>query len=273
VTRHTLTRGGIILSAVDVGTGPAVLFQHGLGADNSQVAEIFPAEINVRRLTVECRSHGLSGKGSRQDLSIKTFGEDALAFLESYGVNEFIAGGISMGAAIALRLAVAVPQRVRALVLVRPAWLWDPAPNNMRPFAKVAEFLLSSDGPEKALARFDASSIAALLSKEAPDNLASLRRFFTHPEPLAIATLLSAISSDGPGVSEAEVASLKIPALVIGNSLDAVHPLEFAQKLSNSIPMARLVEVTSKSFDRTRHVKEVHAALNTFFANKPFDTR
>ena len=52
-----------------------------------------------------------------------------------------MAGGISMGAAIALRLAVKRPDLVGALVLSRPAWLFAPAPDNMRPIALVAELL------------------------------------------------------------------------------------------------------------------------------------
>ena len=52
------------------------------------------------------------------------FADDVLAFADLRGVERFVVGGISMGAAIALRIAVRHPERVSGLVLARPAWLW-----------------------------------------------------------------------------------------------------------------------------------------------------
>ena len=52
---------------------------------------------------------------------------------------------------------------------------------------------------------FEASETARLLAEIAPDNLASLRGFFSR-EPQAItAALLQAIAADGPGVSEEDL--------------------------------------------------------------------
>ena len=44
-------------------------------------------------------------------------------------------GGISMGAAIALRIAALRPDLVSALVLARPAWLDANGPENIQPVA------------------------------------------------------------------------------------------------------------------------------------------
>ena len=45
-----------------------------------------------------------------------------------------------MGAAIALNVAARLPDRVTALVLARPAWAFEQAPENMRPLSEVAVF-------------------------------------------------------------------------------------------------------------------------------------
>lgn len=262
--RIDLSRDGVTLSGFDTDAGPAVLFQHGLGADKSQVAEIFPGDLPLRRLTLECRGHGSSDAGFPPSFSIATFADDALAFVDRAGAGSFMAGGISMGAAIALRLTVLCPQRVKALILIRPAWLCEAAPDNMRPFIEVAEHLLSDQSPESALARFRASPTARQLAETAPDNLASLESFFLRPDRRSIARLLSAIATNGPGIGAANLEALRVPAIVVGNAGDHIHPLEMARTLAGRIPGAEFVEVTAKSIDRPRHIADVRSVIRAF---------
>ncbi|RUV26747.1 alpha/beta hydrolase, partial [Mesorhizobium sp. M1A.F.Ca.IN.022.04.1.1] len=49
----TLLRDGATLHMTDTGEGLAVVFQHGLGGGEAQVAQTFPA--GFRRITLECR--------------------------------------------------------------------------------------------------------------------------------------------------------------------------------------------------------------------------
>lgn len=260
----SVERGSAVLRVRDTGGGDrAVLFQHGLGGDEAQVAEVFPDGPGVRRITVECRGHGGSTPGPSGGFSIATFTDDALAVCDGLGVGRFVAGGISMGAAVALRLAVRHPDRVRALALVRPAWLFDAAPPNMRPFAEVAA-LLRRLPPEGARREFAASPTARRLAEDAPDNLASLLRFFDRDRPDVTAGLLGAIAGDGPGVTAEDAAALRVPTLVIGHAVDGVHPLAHAAALARAIPGARLVEVTPKAADRAAHATDVREAIRGF---------
>lgn len=258
-----LDRGGVRLRGRDVGQGPAVVFQHGLGGDEAQVADVFPQAGNLRRLTLECRGQGQSAAGGAADFSIKNFADDVMAFADARGVEKFAVGGISMGAAIALNLAVRQPRRVTALVLARPAWLWDTAPPNMRAYAEIAGYLARPDLAE-ALADFEASALAGTLAREAPDNLATLKRFFAVPDRKTLAALLAAIAADGPGVSEAEVGAISVPTLVIGHRVDALHPFAFAETLAGKIPGARLLEITPKALDKARYAAEFRAGLTDF---------
>jgi pimeloyl-ACP methyl ester carboxylesterase len=266
--RWALVRDGAALSGVDIGEGPAVLFQHGLGGDERQVAEAFPDGAGFRRLTLECRGHGNSEPGPLDRFSIATFAEDALVFLDRRGVTRFVAGGISMGAAIALRLAVKAPERVRALVLARPAWLAGRAPGNLRFYAEVGR-LFGGEPREAARSAFLASDAGRLLAAEAPDNLASLSGFFAPDRPAWTGALLTAIAGDGPGVTEAEIGALNVPTLVIGHGRDLAHPLAHAEALAAMIPAARLVEITPKATDKAAYLREFGMALTDFLATLP----
>ncbi len=243
--------------------GRDFIFQHGLCGEAAQPAGVFPGHIGWRCATIECRGHGKSDAGSPYGFSIGTFADDVAAYIDTSCVAPVAIGGISMGAAIALRLAVKRPDLVRALVIARPAWRVDAAPHNMQPNALVGE-LLNKYTAQEARLRFDASAIAATLAQHGPDNLTSLQRFFAR-QPLAVTReLLCRISADGPGVTESEVGGLKIPTLIIGHERDYVHPLNLARDLADMIPGARLAIITPKATGPALYKVDFSAALAQF---------
>ena len=256
-----ILRGGLRLAVHDAGgPGAPVLFQHGLCGDAGQTAEAFPALDGFRRVTLECRGHGASPAGD--DLSIAAFASDVAALADTLG-PPLILGGISMGAAIATRLAVTRPDLVRALILVRPAWVAEPAPANMAPNAEVGA-LLSRLPPDAARAAFAAGPTHARLAREAPDNLASLLGFFDRAPADVTARLLTRIAADGPGVTEGDLATLTVPTLVCGTDKDVIHPFAHAERLAALIPGATLFELPPKGHGRPAHITALHAAISRF---------
>ena len=262
LTRSALVRDGLTLAVHDSGgDGVPVIFQHGLCGDVGQTAEAFPDDPRFRMVTLECRGHGTSDAGP--DFSIATFADDLAALIERLGLAPVIVGGISMGAAIASRLAVRRPDLVRALVLARPAWVAEAAPANMGPNAEVGR-LLSTQPANVARQAFVAGDTHARLAAEAPDNLKSLLGFFDRQPVAVTGRLLAAISADGPGISETDLGRLGVPTLVMATGHDVIHPLAHAAHLDRLIPNATLVELTPKGVDRPAHVAEFHAALSGF---------
>ncbi|NRP21750.1 putative non-heme bromoperoxidase BpoC [Ensifer adhaerens] len=261
---HTFVSPDQTLLNVDVaGEGEPVVFLHGLCGDAGQTAETFPAAPGFRRVTVEARGHGQSQAGDLERLSIATFADDVAAYVEQYLRAPIVIGGISMGASISLRLAVTRPDLVRGLIIARPAWITARAPENMAPNAEVGR-LLRELPPEEAKVSFLAGDVGRRLAKEAPDNLASLAGFFARQPIEVTASLLTAISQDGPGVSEAEVRNLSVPTLVIGHELDVIHPLSYAQLLAGMIPAARFAQITPKVEDRARYVADFRLSVSNF---------
>ena len=252
---------GPLSARVMEGTGPVVVFQHGLCGDAGQPAEVFPGAQGFRHAVLNCRGHGGSPLGVVAALSIATFADDVARM--AGGLQPVAVGGISMGAAIALRLAVTRPGLVPALILARPAWVTDRAPANMAPNAEVGRML------PQGLAAFDTSETAGHLAAVAPDNLASLRGFFGR-EPLdETAALLTRIAVDGPGVTEADLAGLRIPVLILGTEQDFVHPMAHAVRLARLIPGATLIEVPPKGQNRASHVAAMQSAILRFLKGLP----
>jgi pimeloyl-ACP methyl ester carboxylesterase len=256
------TGDGCRLDYVDEGHGLPVLWQHGLGATQAQPAEVFPQSSRLRRITMECRGHGGSELGAPEALSIPQFADDAVAMLDHLGVSRATVGGISLGAAIALRLAVRHPERVSGLVLARPAWISEAAPENLRIYSEVAE-LLAQDGPEPGLRRLESSARYRRLVRESPDNAASMRSFFAR-EPVSTVALLSRIPAQPPGVTREEISRLELPTLVVANEGDYVHSLAMAMQVAALISGARLTVIPSKNSNRDGYVEGFKAALDGF---------
>jgi pimeloyl-ACP methyl ester carboxylesterase len=261
---HFTPAGGPKLHVDDCGgEGLPVLLQHGLCGDARQTAEVFPPSEAFRRLTLECRGHGHSGAGNLKDISIARFTDDAIAFIEHHGLAPLVVGGISMGAAISMRIAVTRPDLVRGLIIARPAWSISRAPPNMQSNADVGE-LLARMTQDEARASFVASATAQRLAAEAPDNLASLMGFFDRDPQEVTAALLQSISADGPGVTAQQLQAIAVPTLVIANGMDSVHPMALAKEIAALIPKARFAEITAKAADRARYVSDFQNTLNMF---------
>jgi pimeloyl-ACP methyl ester carboxylesterase len=258
-----LTSDGCRLSYEVVGEGVPVLWQHGLGATRAQPAEVFPHHAGLRRITLECRGHGESELGDANKLTIEQFADDALVLLDHLGLPRLAAGGISLGAAVALRLAAFHGERISGLILARPAWVDQPAPETQNSYPAAAHFLEQFD-PEEGLRRFCETPVFQSLLAASPDNANSLAGFFSRPRPETTIALLSRIPNDGPGVPRQALERLDLPTLIVGNEQDHVHPMAYAQELSRLIPGARLRQITSKSVDRGAYVTEFRDALSAF---------
>ena len=256
-----LTRNGLRLAVHGGGSeGPAMVFQHGLCGDARQVAEAMAGIAPQRWTCVECPGHGASDIDLEP--SIASFADHVTALADTLG-GPVVLGGISMGAAIANRLAVTRPDLVRALVLVRPAWVTETAPPNMAPNAEVGA-LLARLPADQGRDVFADSLTAQRLAVEAPDNLASLMGFFDRAPQEATARLLTAISADGPGITRANLTALRLPVLVCATSEDAIHPAAHAKALADLIPQARLVHLPPKGRDKPAHLAALAAAMTRF---------
>ncbi|MDX6723608.1 MAG: hypothetical protein QOD73_2012 [Solirubrobacteraceae bacterium] len=257
-----LDHDGIAFSYLDRGDGPPLVLQHGLGGDMSQPAGLAPAA--VRLVCLECRGHGATTPlGPPEQLSFQTFADDLLALVDELGLASFVVGGVSMGAGVALRFAADHPDRVRGLVLVRPAWLDRPSPANLAPLARVGE-LLQRHGAREGREIFRSDEHYAATLRESRANADSLLGQFDRLHAREHAEVLLRMPADCPLGTSPDWARLDVPALVIGTAQDPQHPLDFATSIGAALPRGQVREVTSKTVDDTAHRQEVAALIGDF---------
>jgi len=118
---ETTTVDGRSIAFVDRGSGPPLLFVHGLGSNLSLWRETMDAfEDSHRVLALDLPGYGLSGKEGVPG-TVFFFANVVTEFLDERGVDEVTYVGVSMGGQVGLTLALEAPERVRRLVLVSPA--------------------------------------------------------------------------------------------------------------------------------------------------------
>jgi pimeloyl-ACP methyl ester carboxylesterase len=244
--------------------GPLVAFQHGLGGDASQPQGILGNSARLRALSFDCRGHGRTEPlGPPERLTFSSFADDLRAILDVLRVDGLIVGGISMGAGVALNFALRNPARVQALILSRPAWLDAPCPPNLEIFGKLSRWL-KEEGPQRARERLLPDAEYRRIQAVSRDNAASILRQLERPNLEATIATLACLPSDAPCPAPEAWRAVAVPALVLINDLDALHPVEYGRRLASGIPGAKLVELAPKEKDPALHAREARAAIEAF---------
>jgi pimeloyl-ACP methyl ester carboxylesterase len=240
------------------------VFQHGLGGDRRQPMELYEHREGVHFLAIDCRGHGKTQPlGDPDLLRFDTFADDIVAMLDHLGAGEFVAGGISMGAGIALNLALRYPHRVKGLLLVRPAWLAQPCPPNLDCMVAVGQWIRDY-GVVQGREGFLASPLYLRLQQEAPYTAGSLLAQFDEPRAADAWPRLLRLPADAPNRDGADWRLIGVPTLILANRTDLTHPYEYAQVLAAAIPSANLIEVPSKAVDQGAHIAAARTHIGGF---------
>lgn len=256
-----LEHNGIRFARQATGPGEPLVLLHGLGGDRSGALELADDVVGWQRIAHDQRGHGdTEPVGPEASYDFGVFAADLLALLDDLGAGRAVVVGVSMGAGVALRFALDHPERTRALVLVRPAWIEVPLTENLAPYVEIAGSLRSMPTGE-AIAAFQSSDQykrVLSVSRHAGESLLSQ---FTRPKAVERAVRLDRMPRSVPFSDPAELSLLTRPTLVVGCPRDPLHPLDFAETWARLIPGASLELVSSSADDVLRHRREVRGAI------------
>ena len=240
------------------------VFQHGLGADISQPMSFFDEDRPFRLISLDCRGHGKTVPlGDRQFLRFNSLTDDILNLLNHLNLSKVVIGGISMGAGIALNFAVRHPERTRALILSRAAWLTEPLPPNLAVLPKIAGFIRQY-GAERGKELFLTTDDYQTALQSAPANAASLIGQFLRERANETFEILESMPNNVPVSDITSLKKIEIPTLVLACHNDLLHPFEYGQVLAREIPRARFVEITSKAVSEQQHIEDVRREIYQF---------
>jgi pimeloyl-ACP methyl ester carboxylesterase len=261
MTEQLVDVGPIRLHVIDRGIGPAYVLQHGLcGTAQAVLDELGPSGHRV--IAMDSRGHGGSPLGPADGLSYAGFASDLASVLDQLDIDRAVVAGVSMGAGVAVAFALAYPQRVDGVVLVRPVWD-DGADHHLDPLRLVAA-LLRRHGADQGAEAFQRTPAFAELATRSPANARAVADLFAEPRAVEAVARIERMVADRPWTNAGQLSRLRAPALVVGSSDDAVHPLRCAQWLARQLPTSTFRRVTPKYADRGRHLDEVRGYVDEF---------
>lgn len=242
-TAVQVSRGESRLNVTVEGSGPPLLYLHGLTGKGSLARAEAPA--GYRLATYDQRGHA-SGTPfvTPSAYTIDQFVEDALEVLRRLGWERAAVGGSSMGAAIALRLALDHPATVETLMLAGPAFGDEPNP------VLATEDEMARELEQLGIAETIRLRRAALLERGAPPEATAFLDTWTAHDARALAIALRTVGHWVPFPDLERARDLPMPTVVLAWPDDPMHPLELAE---------RIAELTAAPFGLVSGVAEVLA--------------
>jgi pimeloyl-ACP methyl ester carboxylesterase len=244
----TFTHRGRRIGYREYGHGArVVVLTHGLLMDNRMYAHLGPtlAKSGHRVVTIDMLGHGASEQPHDMTAySMPLFGRDVIALLDHLELRQAVVGGASLGANVALEVAVAAPERVRALVLEMPV-LENALPAAAAAFVPLALALRIS---QRTMA------VVAAVMRRIPRThfLVDTMLDFMRRDPGASLAVLDGLIFGRVAPPIEERRALAQPTLVIGHPSDPIHPFSDADRIARELPHARLVTASSIAEWRVR---------------------
>ena len=223
---------------------PVVMLLHGSNADlHTWDAWTTDLARDHRVIRFDQIGHGLTGTDPAGDYAPQTFADDVGRMADKLGVGRFVLAGNSMGGGIALRYALAHPERLDGLVLLDSSGaprLGKAAGNIGFTLARnpVGSWLMTRITPRSIVAKSLRQTVSnqAIVSEAIIDRYWELLRF-----PGNRAATVVRFSQPMTPFAADRLARLPMPVLIQWGADDPLIPLAAGQWLHRAIPGSRMI--------------------------------
>jgi pimeloyl-ACP methyl ester carboxylesterase len=218
----------------------ALVLVHGLLMNRRMYDPVAPwlARRGNRVICVDLLGHGRSDRPEDLRLySMPLFARQVVALLDHLGLDSAVVGGTSLGANVALELAVRSPERARALFIEMPV-LDNALPAVAGIFTPMLLGFRYGRPAFEALSRF-ASAIPRT------NYLADIGLDWVRQRPGPSEAVLEGLLLGETAPHRAERERIEQPALIVGHPRDPLHPFSDSGMLAGELPGAELIEATS----------------------------
>lgn len=238
-----MTVNGVRLGVRSHGEGAPLLLLHGFTGRGSGWATHLPAlRASHRTIVVDLLGHGRSdAPADPARYALPCQANDLAALVRSFGGAAADVLGYSLGARIALQLAIDHPAVVRRLVLESPsAGLDDPLERERRRQADEAlARMIEREGVPAFVERWEAQPLFASYAALAPAARARLRRQRTGHSAPGLANSLRGAGQGAMLPLHGRLGEVRSATLIVAGRLDSVGR-ERAAVVAGGIPDARL---------------------------------
>ena len=251
--RRTVSTASGEISYIDIGTGPAALFVHGVGT-NAYLwrGVIGPLTSSRRCLAIDLPLHGQSPVAAGQDLSVAALASVLEDFCDALGLASIDLVANDTGGAVAQVFAARNPQRLATFTLTNCDTAGNLPPEPFKPVVEMAAAGTLAPAMTAMMGDLAAARDAAFGSAyEHPEKVdlqiirAYLEPCFGTPERAReFERLLTSLDSADLEAVEPQLKDLKVPTLVVWGTGDSFMDVSWAYWLRDTIPgVTRVVTV------------------------------
>ena len=220
---------GLRIRYLDHGSGPAILFIHGLGGNiESWMSVLNRMPPGYRLIALDLRGFGSSQKPSRA-ASVGEFADDVEGLVDYLGLEGLVMVGFSMGGVVALEAYNRMAGLVKGLVLVSTLHVLPKA------MLEISGLLL-----EKGAGAWESIAPRLLYRLREPSVVSELARVMSRNDPEYLAGIIEKLR----GVDYGEVlGSIACETLVVVGDRDEITPLPEVSKLASKLARGRLLVI------------------------------
>lgn len=190
-------------------------------------------------VTLDLLGHGRSDRPADPLVySMTAFAEQVVALMDHLDSDQAVVGGISLGANVALEAAVLAPDRVRGIVVEMPV-LNNALVASMVacvPLMFAARYLPFTVNTVRRLSRTVPRGVVPFWTGVGLDTLDHRAE--------SVAALLHGVIFGRVAPSSKQRRQIRAPALVVGRSMDPIHPFVDADMLARELPDCRIEQAS-----------------------------
>lgn len=249
------------------GEGTPLLLLHGLGDNLNLILDMYQRVGGIKLVVLDQRGHGNS-EHDFKEMSFDKLADDAISLMNYLGITNFYIGGLSMGAGVALNVALHQVRRVLGLILIRSSSTDKPMKKEVQDwFSTVSKYLPVKRGQQL----FEADPVYYDIEKIYPRALNTFNRYFIDPASIKYFQKFEEMSKDAPLKNKKDLDVLKVPVLVLSNKYDFIHPIEYSLFYKDNIKNVTYFELTPKIINSKKHKQELNMAINEFITAPPLN--
>jgi pimeloyl-ACP methyl ester carboxylesterase len=245
------------------GSGPAVIFSHGLFMDHEMFApQVAALKDRYRCIAWDERGHAGTASDTLAPFSYYDSADDLAALLAHLGIQQAVLAGMSQGGFLSLRAALTHPEIVRALILI-DTQAGVEAPETLRGHMQLANGW-AQDGLSDQVAGIVESIILG-------ENWAGAEPWKAKWRKIKTVNLLGCMNTLATRDDvTSKLGQIKVPALVVHGDKDAAIELALAEKLAAGLANAELVVVPGAGHAANlTHPETVNPAIARFLDGLP----
>jgi pimeloyl-ACP methyl ester carboxylesterase len=238
-----LERDGARLFTVASGTGPAIILLHG-GLATHQACQLFASSVSsrFRLITPDLRASGRSTYEGT--LAWSQLADDIAALARHLAIERAVIGGISLGAGVAVRVALDHPELTAGLVLLHPAY----GGADVGLAFEQRSAMQAMDAAGRRTVREGTQALLPLFDPLPPAVRERARAIVATYDPASVASFTRFMASEAqPFATGAELAAIDVPTLVVPG-IDPYHPAEIADIYRRHLPRCTVRAVEPAGF-------------------------